>query len=58
MGRKSKQTLLQRRHAQGQKGHEKMLNITSDQKAVNQNYSEVLSFTGRNGHHQEIYKQT
>ena len=48
MGRRSKYTLLQRGHIHGQKGHEKMLNITNDQKAVNQNYKEVSFFTGRN----------
>ena len=47
-----------RRHIHGQKGHEKMLNIINDQKAVNQNYKEVSSFTGQNGHHQKIYKQS
>ena len=28
MGRRSKQTILQRRHTDGQKAHEKMFNIT------------------------------
>ena len=46
MGRKSKQTLLQRRHTDGQKAGEKMLNVTTYQKNANQNYSEVSPHTG------------
>ena len=37
MGRRSKQTFLQRRHTNGQQANEKMLNITSYQRNVNQN---------------------
>ena len=37
MGRRSRQTFLQRKHADGQQAHEKMLNIASYQRNVNQN---------------------
>ena len=57
MGGRSKQTLLQRRRTDGQKAHEKMLNITNYQSNANQNYNEVLPHTGQNGHHKKIYKQ-
>ena len=36
-------TFLQRRHADGQKAHEKMLNIPNYQINANQNYNEVLT---------------
>ena len=55
MGRGSKQTLLQRRHTDGQQAHEKMLNITNYYRNANQNYNEVTSDTGQNGHHQKVY---
>ena len=42
MSRKSKYTFLQR-HTDGQKGHEKMLNITNYQRNANQNYNEGTS---------------
>ena len=38
MGRRPKQTFLQRRHTDGQKAHEKTLNIT--ERNANQNYHE------------------
>ena len=38
MGRRSKQTILQRKHANDQEAHEKMLNIASYQRTVNHNY--------------------
>ena len=41
MGRRPKQTFHQRRHTDGQEGHEKMLSITNYQRNANQNYSEV-----------------
>ena len=50
MDRRSKQTLIQRRHANGQQAHEKMLNITNYQREVNQNCSEVPPHIGQNGH--------
>ena len=53
MGRRLKQTFLQRRHTDGQQTYEKMLNITNYQRNANQNYNEVSSHTGENGHHQK-----
>ena len=52
MGRRPKQTYLQRRHIDGQQTHEKMLNITNYQRNANQNYNEVSLYTSQNGHHQ------
>ena len=57
MGRRAKQTFLQRRHTDGHEAHEKLLNITNNQRNANQNYSEVSPHTSQNGHHQIIYKQ-
>ena len=37
--------------------HEKMLNITHYYRNANQNYHEVSSHAGQNGHHQKVYKQ-
>ena len=53
MGRRPKQTFLQRRHTDGQKAHEKMLNITNYYRNANQNYNEVSPHMGQNGHHQK-----
>ena len=53
MGRRSKQTFLQRRHTVVQEAHEKMLNITNHQRNANQNYNEISPHTGQNGHHQK-----
>ena len=41
MSGRSKQAFLQRRHADDQEAHEKMLNITNYQRNANQNYNEV-----------------
>ena len=41
MGRRSKQTVLQRKHKDGQKTHEKMFNITNYQRNANQKHYEV-----------------
>ena len=53
MGRRSKQTFLQGKHTDGQKTHEKMLNISNYQRNANQNFSELSSHTIQNGHHQK-----
>ena len=45
MGRRSKQTFHQTRHTDGQKAHEKMLNITNYQRNADQNYNEVSPYT-------------
>ena len=55
MGRRPKQTFLQRRHTNGQETREKLLNITNYQRNANQNYNEVSPHTSENGHHQKIY---
>ena len=57
MGRKLKQTFFQRRYTDGQKAHEKMLNVTNYQRNADQNYNEVSPHTGQNGLRQKIYKQ-
>ena len=56
MGRRPKQTFLQRRDTDGQQTHETMLNITNYQRNANQNYNEVSLHTDQSGHHQNIYK--
>ena len=53
MGRRPKQTFLQRRHTDGQQAHEKMLNIANYWRNANQNYNEVSPHTSQNGHHQK-----
>ena len=47
MGRSSKQTILQRRHIDGQKTYEKMFSITNYLRNANQNHHEVPSYTAR-----------
>ena len=51
MGRRTKQTFLQRRQADGQQAHEKMLNTANYQRNVNQNYNEVTPHTSQNSLH-------
>ena len=41
MGRRPKETFLQRRYTDGQEAHEKMFNITNYQKNANQNYKDI-----------------
>ena len=56
IGRKAKQTFLQRRHTDGQQAHENMLKVTNQLKA-NQNCSEASLHSGHNGHKsQKVYK--
>ena len=57
MIKRSKQTFIQRKQRDGQKTHEKMLNITNYERNANQNYHEVSPYTSQNGHHQKVYKQ-
>ena len=56
MGRRSKQTFLQRRHTDGPGTLEKSLNIAHYYRNANQNHNEVSPHTSQNGHHQKIYK--
>ena len=53
VGKRPKQTFLQRRHTDDQQTHEKMLNITHYQKNANQNYNEISPHTNQNGHHKK-----
>ena len=53
MGRRPKQTFVERRHTDGQQTHEKMLNISHYQKNANQKYNEASPHIGENGHHQK-----
>ena len=46
MGKGFEQTFLQGRHTNGQKAHEKMLNITNFQRNASQNYNEVFTSQG------------
>ena len=47
MGRRPKQTFLQRRYIDGPKAHEKVLNLTNNKGNANQNYNEVSTFMVR-----------
>ena len=57
MGRRPKQTFLQRKTYRWPQTHEKMLNITNYQQNANQNYNEVSPLANQNGHQQKLYKQ-
>ena len=39
------------------KEHEKMLNITNDQRNANQNYNVIPPYSYKNGHNQKVKKQ-
>ena len=54
MGRRFKQTFLQRSHTSGQQAHQKMLNITNYQRNASQNYNELSPHIGQSGHPQNI----
>ena len=47
MGRRPKQTFLQRRHTDGQQAHEKMLNITNYYRNTNHNCSYFIDCATR-----------
>ena len=53
MGRRLKQTFLQRRNTDDQQAHEKMCNITNHEGNQSQNHSEVSPHTRQNDHHQK-----
>ena len=57
VGKRAKQTFLQRRHTHGQQTHEKMLNITHYQRNANQDHNEVPLHTSQNGCDPKVYKQ-
>ena len=58
MGRRPKQTFLQRRHTNGQQAREKMLNVTNHQGNANQNQNrnEILPHNCQNGYYQKDNK--
>ena len=56
VGKRLKQTFLQRRHTDGQQTYEKMLNITHYWRNANQNYREISPHTGQSGPHQRVYR--
>ena len=56
MGRRYKQIYLQRRHIDGQKADEKMINITNYQRNANQKYNDVSPYTNQKGHYKKFYK--
>ena len=53
MGRRPKQTFLQRKHTDGQQAHEKSLNIANYWRHANQNSKEVSVHINKRGHHQK-----
>ena len=53
MGRRSKQTFLQRR-TDGQQTNEKMFNITNHQGNANQNHNEISPHTCHDGYYDRI----
>ena len=55
VGRKPKQTFLQRRHTDGQEAHEKC--STSLIVREMQMKTKISSHSNQNGHHQKIYEQ-
>ena len=56
MGRRPKQTFLQRKYTDGQQAHKKILNVANYQRNANQNYDEVPPHIAQNGHHQKAHK--
>ena len=57
MGRRPKQTFLQRRHTDGQQAHEKMLNTANYERNANQNYKEVSPNSGQTGYLQKVWPE-
>jgi len=55
MGRRPKQTFLQRRHTDGQEAHGKMFNIHVIREM--QIKTTISSHTSQDGHHQKVHKQ-
>ena len=53
MGKRPKQTFLQRRHTDGKQTHEKMIDVPHYQRNANQNYNEISPHTGQDGHGQK-----
>ena len=57
MGKRPAQTFFQRRYADGQQAHEKMLNTDNHQNNANQSHNEILSHFGQYDYHQKEHKQ-
>ena len=57
MGRRHEQTILRRRHTDGQQTHEKMFNITRHQGNANQNYNDTSPPTCQDGLNKKHKKQ-
>ena len=51
MGKRPEQTVLQGRYTDGQKTHEKMLNIADHKRNANPKYHEIPPHTSQNGPH-------
>ena len=56
MGRRSKETFLQRRQQMANTNMKRCFNITNYYRNSNQNYNEILPHTSQNGHHQKVCK--
>ena len=56
MGKRPQQTFSQRRHADGQQEHEKMLSIAYHQGNANQNHNETSPCICQNAYHQKEHK--
>ena len=56
MGQRPERTFFKRRHTDGQRHMERMLNIAKHQRHANQNH-EISFHTYKNGYHQKDYKQ-
>ena len=52
MGKGPELTIPQRGHTDGQKTHEKMLNIINHQRNANKNHNDLPSHTCQNDYHQ------
>ena len=48
--------ILQRRHVDNQQAHKKIFNIAKHQENANQNHSELVPHTCKNGYHQKEQK--
>ena len=51
MGRRSKQTFIQRRHTDGKQANGKCSTLLNITEIANQNHNEVPPHIGQNGHH-------
>ena len=54
MDRRTEQTFFQRRNADGQQAHEKMLKTTNHQGNANQNHNEISLHTCQDGYYKKL----